>query len=115
MGTRLEPCPSFRAAFLRSESTLCPGLPPSRDILRTLRPAPMARASPNCRQTSGFGVASVWWRVLGHRLVDFFAALVLASASFWRFSSSSCSEPRSSMKAFSAPSPFWKPVRTMRR
>ena len=38
-----------------------------------------------------------------------------ASARFWRFSSSSCSEPSSSMKAFSAPSPFWKPVRTMRR
>jgi hypothetical protein len=38
-----------------------------------------------------------------------------ASARLERFSSRSFSAPNSSMNAFSAPSPFWKPVRTMRR
>ena len=41
------------------------------------KPASLARASWNCRQTLGVGAAAaaVGWRVLGHCLVDFFAAL----------------------------------------
>jgi len=41
--------------------------------------------------------------------------LALMSSRFWRLTSSCFSAPRSSMNAFSAPSPCWKPVRTMRR
>ena len=41
--------------------------------------------------------------------------LALISSRFWRLTSSCFSAPSSSMKAFSAPSPCWKPVRTMRR
>ncbi len=43
------------------------------------------------------------------------ARLARISARFWRFSSSTCSLPSSSMNAFSAPSPFRQAVRTMRR
>ena len=42
------------------------------------------------------------------------ARLARISARFWRFSSSTCSLPSSSMNAFSAPSPLRQAVRTMR-
>jgi len=41
--------------------------------------------------------------------------LALISSRFCFLTSNCFSAPSSSMKAFSAPSPFWKPVRTMRR
>src|ERR1700688_4127671 len=46
-------------------------------LFHTAKPAPAARASRTSRQRLGVGVAaaSVWWLLLGHGLVDFFAAL----------------------------------------